>query len=266
MNRKRLLLYILLAVLAMSVGYAYWATPRQEKVTAGRTENPRQGPGKDSDDLADPEEMHRVEFDLLGREPVPFPGAERDIFNFRQKPVKVAAPAPRPAPSVAPPVAPPPPSARPVVSQPLSKFEFLGFLEKEGKHIVFLSSADEIYVVREGERFGRNREFEVADIADNVLTVQRIGQPGTEKISLVEKEKQDSSVSAPARLKPLPAAAIDDASQSSGSPSPVRRSRRPGSTDGGQENMSDAANNDTYQNQEPPVPGDGQEGEVNGTN
>lgn len=263
MNRKRVLLYILLAVLAISIGYAYWATPRQERVASGRTEDRRQGSDMDNAETTATDQLHRVRFDLLGEEPAPFSGAERDIFNFRQKPVKIATPPPAPAPMPAP-VRPAPPVVPQVSPQPLSKFEFLGFLEKAGKHVVFLSSADEIYVVREGERFGRNMEFEVADIAGNTLTVQRIGQPGTEKISLVEKEKQDSSVSAPARLKPLPMPVVEDAN-----PAPVRRSRRPvssGSTDGAQEDMSDAANNNTFQNQETPVPGDGQEGDVNGTN
>lgn len=224
MNRKRLLLLILLTGFVLSLGYAWWAMPRQQRITEERQEfssaakaNLARG--------AQPASPH-VRFELLGEEPQPFQGAERDIFSFYVKPVAPAPPPPPPPPPppTAPVAAPPP---RPVVQKPLPSFSFLGFLEIDQETIVFVASNEEIYLVRKGETFGRNQEFEVTDIADQVLTVQQSGQASPIRIPLVERETPETSVSSPARLGPLPPVPVEPTDTTQGMSAPARRS--PGS-------------------------------------
>lgn len=204
MNRKRLLLFFLLVLLALSVGYAFWAAPRQQRIDAVRTATRQQMTALGSGQGLAAADRQQVHFELLGEEPVPFPGASRDIFNFRQNVTAAAQPVPVPKPAPQPVVAstPPRPIHRAVETKPLAKFTFLGFLEKGDQKVVFLSSQDEIYVVGPGEHFGRNMEFEVIDISENVLTVQQAGQSTQQKVLLVEKKELASSISSPARITP----------------------------------------------------------------
>lgn len=266
MNRKRLLLIALLVALALSVGYAYRTMPRQTRVETSRAEAHQQTPAPRVKDQLGDARVQRLQFELLGEEPAPFPGAERDIFNFREKKVIVAQP-PKPAaqPKAAPP--PPPPVSRQVMQKELSKFKFLGFLEIADRQMVFLSSADEIYVVRQGERFGRDKEFEVKDISENILTVQRRGQMDMERIFLIEKDSLDASISAPARITPQPMPAMQETELPQGMSAPARRgtSISPDQNSMPQEAM-DKADSNAFQEQEPPIGMENPEGEVNGTN
>lgn len=269
MNRKRLLLVVLLGILALSVGYAYWATPRQQRIDGSRPEARRALTGKGKAQETPETGMLRVRYDLLGEEPAPFPGAERDIFNFRQKPVASIPSPPKSAPQPAAVPPPPPPVPREMVQKSLSKFSFLGFLDIAGRKIVFLSSADEIYVVRQGDRFGRNLEFEAEDISGNILTVRRRGQKDTEKVFLVEKERLETSVSAPARMPPLPAPPVmDQMDASQGMSAPARRGRVPAvpGPNGTTQEMAGETSTEEFQDQEAPIDMENPEGDVNGAN
>jgi hypothetical protein len=266
MNQQRLLLVVLLGVLALSLGYAFWATPRQTRVPGGSGEVRRQTVVSGVAEALPTTGLSKVQLDVLGKEPVPYSGAERDIFNYRQKPVRVVSPPPKKALPVTP--VPPPPVPHEVVQKTLSQYTFLGFLEAGGRPIVFLSSAGEIYVLRQGERFGRAKEFEVADIKDNVLTIQHIGQMGTEKIFLVEKDKPDFSVSAPARIAPLPAPPDDSMNGSQRMGAPARRGRvlAPATgLDRAQQGLTDVENADGFGDQDPSTERENPEGEGNGT-
>ncbi|NJC88754.1 MAG: hypothetical protein FIB02_09575, partial [Desulfuromonas sp.] len=82
MNRKRLLLAALVGLLLLSLAYAFWAMPRQEKAPpraeASRPAAKKPAAGKKEPPLAD-----RLHLGLLAQLPQPFPGAGRDIFRFR---------------------------------------------------------------------------------------------------------------------------------------------------------------------------------------
>jgi len=94
------------------------------------------------------------------------------------------------------------PVAVDMVSQALSQFIFLGFLDKAGEKTVFLSSGGNLFLVKRGESFGDNQEFLVADIDDDLLKVRHAGQEGLVEIQLIEQKKLSASVSAPAHLEP----------------------------------------------------------------
>lgn len=268
MNRKHLILIILLAGLVLSLGYAWWAMPRQQRIAEGGTNgtaSTETGQARKAQD-----NLPHIRFELLGDEPAPFPGAARDIFSFYVKPVETApAPPAPPPPPPRPTVSAPEPPPRPVVQKPLPSFNFLGFLEIDQEKIVFLSSGEEIYLVREGDRFGRQEEFEAADISGNVLTVNQSGRASPVKVYLVEKEKPDASVSAPARLSPLPPVpAVEPTDNSQGMSAPARRSRSGGVSSPSDRVRFEADIMDNQNGSEPPEPSvdtGNPEGEMNGT-
>jgi hypothetical protein len=89
-----------------------------------------------------------------------------------------------------------------VVEKALSRFTFLGFLEKDGEKTVFLSSSGNLFLVKRGESFGIDQEFLVADIDDDLLKVRHAGREGLIEIQLIEQQKLNASVSAPAQIRP----------------------------------------------------------------
>ncbi len=101
MNRQKLLLLVLVALLAAAIAYAIFASPRQERVpaqTGKQSARPRpETRGKETGSAFGPS----VRLELLEKEKVKFPGVRRDLFGtlFVEKPP-------------APPPPPPPPSSR----------------------------------------------------------------------------------------------------------------------------------------------------------
>jgi hypothetical protein len=183
MNRQKLLLVILLGVLAISLVYAFWRTPRQKQVvTSGEKRPVRQSiSAKSKEEPA--VDQTRVHIEFLNRENQSFPGAEKDIFG----PLYVEKLPPPPPPPVA--QAPPPPP--PVVQAPpkqLVRFDFLGFLQMGGEKTVFLSSGNEIFVVKKGSRFGRNKEFQAVDLTPEKLVIRQDDDPQPITVRLAENE------------------------------------------------------------------------------
>ncbi len=224
MNRKRLILIILLALLGLALGYAWWATPRQEHVAGQPTlvERPRVANNTGRPAGGEGEAGH-VRLDLLTLDDAGFPGSKRNIFGSIQPP----PPPPRPAPAALPVAAaassvPPvavalPPSAADVAQRELARFTFLGFLEKGGEQTVFLSGNNELFLVRKGSRFGRNQEFIVAGLTPEKLILRQVDDPREIVITLVEK----------APLVPQKAASKSRASGKSRSVLPPRVQLRP---------------------------------------
>ncbi len=189
MKKQKLLLVSLVAVLVLAIAYAFWATPRQDRITAPERpataarpglEPKAPGPGGDFD----------LRLDLLEREAAAFNESDRDIFSTWE-----AAPPPPPPPPKRLPPPPPPPVATTeptVVPSPvqraLARFTFLGFLEKDGQKTVFLSSQDELFVVKKGDRFGGNQEFFVTEVTPDRLTIQQKDVAGVITVSLAEEE------------------------------------------------------------------------------
>jgi hypothetical protein len=266
MNRKRVILAVLLGVLALCILYAYFATPRLEKAPPRVASKQDRSVPRVTGDTRSAAKQTRIDFDFLTVEPQKFSGAKRDIFSYVRK---------RP---VAPPVVeevvetvPEVPVEEPqvpvvVVNHALSKFTFLGFLEKVGEKTVFLSSGGNLFLVKRGERFGADQEFLVADITGNLLQVRHTGRDELIEVPLIEQQKLSASASAPARIEP---AAPLPSQQRAKSFTPKRRMLRPEAPRGSEEAFPEMIEeNDPEEGQEfeSPGEGDGLEGEVNGSN
>ena len=211
MNRQRLILAILLAVLACAVVYSIIRFPHQERVqkssiTAAPAIKNKSLPGMES----------HVRLDLLEKNRVGFTGFKKNIFApiFRDlsklPPVKRVTPAPPPPPPLPPP---PPPVTLPTVSpleRELAQFTFLGLLEKDRTKTIFLSKNKELFLVKKGDRIAG--KYEATVITDDALTIRALGGESNEiVIPLIDNQT----------LKP-------PHQESGASPSPQNpRSRRP---------------------------------------
>lgn len=206
MNRKQMTLFALLGILLLCVSYAYLAMPRQQKAPP-RTVVKRPDTVEHVGTASATEGFsQRVMLDNLTTEPLDFPGAERDIFNYKTRS--------RPAPVVKAPVVSPTETVTEVpaiiappieeMQRALGKFTFLGFLDKGGEKTVFLSSGGALFTVKRGEHFGPNREFLVAGLDDKMLTVQRNGGGSKMQVPLVENQQLQPVISSPARIEGRP--------------------------------------------------------------
>lgn len=206
MNRQKLLLLILVGILALALGYAFLATPRQERVSGEERRRPAATRPEAAARAAAPGEETRVRLELLVREDEASPGFKRNIFRFWQ---------PAPPPSLPPPPPPPPPPpVAPVEQAPameetrteLARFTFLGFLLKEGVKTIFLSANDEVFVVKKGDRFGREKRFLVTDLTPELLTIRQNGDPRSITVPLVEQAPlvPGTPAAAMAPLRPPP--------------------------------------------------------------
>lgn len=200
MNRKRLVLAALLALLVLSIAYAFWAMPRQEQAPP-RAAPPRPAaktaaPGKVVQPAAD-----RLHLGLLTQTPQAFSGAKRDIFRFRGGwPVPVAIPVVS-APSVVEvPPPPPPPTAEQILQQQVGRFTFLGFLQKGAARTVFLSSGGEVFLVKAGDRFGKQQELLAREITATELVVGAPEGMATVRVKLVEKQPLKPGSGLPAAI------------------------------------------------------------------
>ncbi len=273
MNRKRIILAALLGVLAICLAYAYFATPRLEKAPPRSvSKRVKSTPAKASGKSPSITSQDRIDFDYLMVDTQEFPGAERDVFRFGQKrAVKTEVVVNQPSVRVEVPVEviaqPEPVDMVPIeiVQQSLSKFTFLGFLDKAGEKTVFLSSRGDLFLVKRGEKFGSDLEFTVEDISENLLQVRHAGRDGLIETPLIEQQKLSASVSSPAHL---PA----ERAVSQPKPrvfNPKRRMLRPTAPQGsetGLPEMIEQDNPEEGQEETEPAEGDDLEGDVNGSN
>ena len=260
MNRKRVVLGALLGVLAISLVYAYLATPRLEKAPP-RVTGPRQSPP--SREALQGEESgprRRIDFAYLESGVQEFTGAQRDIFRFGQRRMVQAAPrVPVVDKDVMRPLVLPKPVPVEVMQKSLSQFTFLGFLEKAGAKTVFLSSGGNLFLVKQGERFGAGQEFLVEQIDDELLKVRHAGRDGLIEIPLIEQQKLNAAVSAPVSVSRPggPARPPVNARALRSQPRTVRPSARQGDQDfqGGVQQEQDFQ--DDMQQEEQVLQGDG---------
>jgi hypothetical protein len=271
MNRKRMILAALLGVLALCVLYAYLATPRLEKApprTAGKPE--RQAVTKASMEQQKTFSQDRIDFSFMDAETEEFPGAVRDVFRFGQRRPQATDIPVTQADEPKPPVIidiPPAEEVIPfeVIHKALSQFTFLGFLDKAGEKTVFLSSAGSLFLAKQGEKFGADLEFTVEDISEKLLRVRHNGREGLIEIPLIEQQKLNASVSAPARLP----AATPISQPQTGAFNPNRRLLRPAAPQGSEADIPgtiEENNPEEVQEVDLPVEGDDSEGEANGSN
>lgn len=189
MSQKRLL-RILLVVLGIALAYAWWQTPRQEQLPPSAMAGKSSGRAASGKAAAQAETGVRL--DLLVRDPAPYPGFQRDLFSPLYA-VTVAPPAPPPPPPPPPPVLPPPPppiaptAGLASATAELARFTFLGYLQKEGERTIFLTAADEIFLVKNGDSFGRSKQFQITELTADRLVIRQGEAPQPIVISLVEQ-------------------------------------------------------------------------------
>lgn len=204
MNRQRLALAVLVGILILALAYAFWATPRQQRVAApGGAPSARTRPAP-TPRVEAPGDEGRVRLDLLARDEQEFPGFKRDIFRY---PPVARPPAPKPPPPAPEPVPEPEPEPEPVlepepvvpveVQRELARFTFLGFLQKGGVKTIFLSSGGELFVVKQGDRFGKERAFHVIGLSAELLTIRQGDDPRSINIPLVEQAPLAPAAPAP---------------------------------------------------------------------
>ncbi len=269
MNRKRVILGALLGVLAVCLVYAYLATPRLEKAPPRAVgQGGKQAVSEKLPEVDEKESRGRIDFTYLTAEQQEFTGAQRDIFRFGQrhliKPVPPVVEKQVPVPVIVREVVP-----VEVVQKSLSQFTFLGFLEKGGEKTVFLSSGGNLFLVKQGERFGTGQEFLVEQIDNKLLKVRHAGREGLIEIELIEKQKLNAAVSAPVSIsrdsgperQPANARAIRPR------PRPVRPvAPQEDQNFQGDETLLEEYDPDAVQEQENPGDENAPEGEVNGKN
>jgi len=175
MNRRKLVLAILLAIFAVAVVTSFLRQPSQKtvaklKYTTGMTANiSRTGQVRDET---------RLHLDLLDKELPHFSGTQRNIFRpifsaenksslGPRKMAKLALPVPPPPrPPLPPPVA---PSPAQLAMEDVSRFTFLGFLQKENRKTIFLSRDNEIILVKKGDTIAG--KYQVTSITDEAMTI-----------------------------------------------------------------------------------------------
>ena len=68
----------------------------------------------------------------------------------------------------------------------MAKFTFLGYLLKDNRKTVFLSSNKEIFVVKKGDKIAN--KYEVTNLSDSVITIHSISGNGEIAIPLIENK------------------------------------------------------------------------------
>lgn len=194
MNKQKLTLFVLLIIFAISLGWSFYAAPRQKtvenlKYSNGQTAIEKRKPAvpaksSNSPTKAATNDERVLRVDLLEKSDSSFKGYKRNIFKpvfvdellqMKQKTVAMKPPASTQKlaqqtvkPAQQPPIA--------VVAKPepprsaLARFTFLGFLQKDGKKTIFLTRDKDIILVKNGERFSGGR-YEVRSLTDQALTI-----------------------------------------------------------------------------------------------
>jgi hypothetical protein len=188
MNRKRLVLLILLVVLPAAIIWSYINYPRPKTVsplkyppgshlTAEKKRVPTVTP------QASRNQASSLRLDLLEREQAGFKGYRRDIFKpifvdelkiMKQKAaavMPVLPPAPPAKTAPAPPAAatPQPISPQEAAKMELARFTFLGFLKKDNRKTIFLAKDKDIILVKKGDTFAGR--YQASSITDQALTI-----------------------------------------------------------------------------------------------
>jgi hypothetical protein len=208
MNKQKKVLLLLLGVLVLSLGYAFWRTPKQERVTAPPAHRTPPKSTSAAEAPAAAQSEFRVQLELLERKETKFPGAKRNIFG----PLYVVKPPVPPPPPPPPPVAPPPRVEAPApametVRQQLARFTFLGFLEKDREKTIFLASDDDIFVVKKGESLGKNKEYLVTELTAEKLVLQYRDDPRKITVPLLEQAPLTPTMM---RMPAMPSSALSE--------------------------------------------------------
>jgi hypothetical protein len=188
MNRKKLFLAFLLALLPLTIFYSYLRMPRQKSVETLRFTQgaPPKKPNAAAMPRVDDKKLH---LELLDMEAQKFSGFRRNIFRpifhdeskILPQPVVIA---PRPLPPVAMTPPPLPVDAPSPVQQDMARFTFLGFMKKDNRKTIFLATGNEIFLVKKGDKIAG--KYEAVNITDEALTITVLGAGGEIVIPLLE--------------------------------------------------------------------------------
>jgi hypothetical protein len=164
MKKRRYLLAASLLLLLLSAGYGLTSLPEQAEPAMATTvrKQSAHGGGK----AAEPQ-LPGLNLALLQGDETAYRGSKANLFRSLQEtlPTRPAPvrPLPKPEPPTLPETAAEPPTPLP---PPLV---YMGQLRHGDRQTVFLRQDDEVFLVHEGERFGRQQEFRVAAIYPEVL-------------------------------------------------------------------------------------------------
>jgi len=190
MNRKRLILFILLITFVLAATWSYTAVPRQKtvsrlKYTQGLRAEMALPAGKTGAIVAYDGRILNIA--LLEREHADFKGYRRNIFKplfiDEQKLLRQKAAA------LKPPQLPPVQIQKaPVATQPeptpLPRFTFLGFLKNDAQRTIFLARDKDIILVKKGDKVAGL--FEATSITDQALTLRATDTGAEIVIPLIE--------------------------------------------------------------------------------
>jgi len=165
MKKRRYLLAASLLLLLLSAGYGLTILPEQGKPAAAPTAVHR--PPNRSSGTTAAQQLPGLNLALLQGDTTAYHGSAVNLFRSLQKtfPTRPAPshPLPKKEPLTVPELATEPP---PLLPAPLV---YLGQIRHDDRQTVFLRQDDEVFLVREGDRFGRQQEFRVAAIRPEVL-------------------------------------------------------------------------------------------------
>lgn len=205
MNRQKLILFILLILLVLSIGYSWWRMPREQRVakltyapgmrapTPRKTAPPPKAMAPAPPLATDEKTVHLSQLDKTA---AAFKGYRRNIFRpiFHEEikeilplpPLTKVAPPPVPPPPPPPmPVAPPVPELTPL-QRDMAQFTFLGFMKKDGQKTIFLAKDKDILLVKKGDRIAG--KYEATGITEERLTIKALDGSGEIVIPLVESK------------------------------------------------------------------------------
>jgi hypothetical protein len=170
MNRQKMALAILLVIFAISIAYSFVRQPPRRTVEKLKYAPRMKGvslqiPGRSPDDK-------KLRLDLLDREPPRFSGFRRNLFrpifpDLSKLPL-VAARAVN-LPPVPPPPPPPPKTPAQLAMEDMSRYTFLGYIQKGNHKTIFLTRDNEIILAKKGDKIVG--KYEVTTISDEALTI-----------------------------------------------------------------------------------------------
>lgn len=174
MNRQKQLLAALLALLILSLIYAWNRSPRQQVAT------PRQ-PGKTGSNTdtrttrANPKAAASAQ---IAYQPLAFPEPEQEKVTIKKDlfvplhviEAKIAAKKAAAIKPPPPPPPPPPPTPQELARKELTSYTSLGLLKKQGKVTAFLSKSGRIILVRVGDSIING--YKITQIQDDRLTMR----------------------------------------------------------------------------------------------
>ena len=206
MNRQKLILFILLILLVLSIGYSWWRMPREQRVAkltyapGMRAPAPRKAAPPPKAAAPAPAPMaddKTVHLSQLAKTAAGFKGYRRNIFRpiFHEEFKEILPPltnvAPPPVPPPPPPPMPTPPPVPPVpeltpLQRDMAQFTFLGFMKKDGQKTIFLAKDKDIFLVKKGYKIAG--KYEATAITEERLTIKALDGSGEIVIPLVESK------------------------------------------------------------------------------